>query len=381
MTSIIIHYAEIGIKKGNRAYFERRLIQNIQQKTGYKPKRNHGCLVIEDLDASNAASVEKLIAKTPGVANLSLSTKCGLELDAIIQTAEKIIETGKSFKVITQRSNKDFPLTSQETNQKVGEYFFDRGWKVDIHHPDQQVFVDILSKNAYISSHKKKGIGGLPTGTEGKVLSLISGGIDSPVASYLMAKRGARVEFIHFHNERAGGYDKIVDLVTMLSEVQGPSVLYVVPFNQIQNQIIIGIPPEWRMLTYRRVMSRIADEVGKQIRAKGIVTGDSLGQVASQTLDNLFVIRQSFSLPVYSPLIGMDKTEIMAIARDIGTYDISIRPYADCCSYLIARHPQTRATMSEMLELEKNVNINALVEAGLKNLKEIRSPESAKNLL
>ncbi len=374
MSSIIIHYAEIGIKKGNRAYFEQRLIHNIQQKIDLKPKRNLGCLVIDEVNPSEISSAINLIAKTPGVANLSLATKCELELDAIIHAVEKIIETGKSFKVITQRGNKNFPLTSQETSQKVGEYFFNKGWKVDIHQPEQLIYVEILSKNAYISSQKKKGIGGLPTSTEGKVLSLISGGFDSPVASYLMAKRGALVEFIHFHNERAGGYEKIIDLVTVLSEVQGPSVLHVVPFNQIQNQIILSIPPEWRMLTYRRVMGRIASVVGKQIHAKGIVTGDSLGQVASQTLDNLFVIRESFSLPVYSPLIGLDKAEIMAIARDIGTYDISVRPYADCCSYLIARHPQTRAKIEEVLEFEKNIDINTLVEMGLKTIKEIRSP-------
>ena len=374
MNTIIIHYAEIGIKGGNRSFFERRLIENIQLKTGLTAKRNLGCLVIDEVNTCDLPGTLSFIVKTPGVANVSPAMKCDLNLDAIIQIAETLIEPKKSFKILTQRGNKTFTLTSQEISQKVGEYFFNKGWKVDLHYPEQQIFVEILSKNAYVYTQKDKGIGGLPTGTEGKVLSQISGGIDSPVASYLMAKRGPRVDFIHFHNERAGNYDKVIDLITTLSEVQGPSVLYVVPFNQIQNQIILSIPPEWRMLTYRRLMGFIASELGKRIRAKGIVTGDSLGQVASQTLDNLFVIRESYSLPVYSPLIGLDKAEIMAIARDIGTYDISIRPYADCCSYMIAKHPQTRARLDDVLELEKNIDIKSLVELGLKSVREIRSP-------
>ncbi|HMF29891.1 MAG TPA: tRNA uracil 4-sulfurtransferase ThiI [Candidatus Lokiarchaeia archaeon] len=370
MLAIVIHYAEIGIKKGNRAYFERLLSQNIRQKVGKKPLRHYGSLIVENIKEEEVEPLLYEISRTPGVANLSIAQKSDLSVDAFIQTIEKFIESDKSFKIITRRSNKSFELTSEDVNRAVGEYFFNLGYVVDVHNPEQRIFIEIVDQNAYIYNSKVKGIGGLPSGTEGKALALISGGIDSPVAAFLMAKRGCKVHLIHFHNERGGSYDKVEQLARLLAGIEGHLRLFVVPFNQIQNHIIAFIPPECRMIVYRRLMGRIACAIAMQIHAKGIITGDSLGQVASQTMDNLFVIREAYSLPLYSPLIGLDKEEIMEIARKLGTYDISIRPYADCCSYMIAKHPDTRSRLEDILELEQGIDLDSLVEQGLHECQE-----------
>lgn len=365
MVSIIIHYAEIGIKGRNRPYFEYKLIHNIREKIGRAPRRHSGCLILENISEDNVDQFLLEISRTPGVSNVSPAERSELSIDAFVEIVTQLLQIEKTFKIITRRANKQFPMTSENVNRVVGEYFFERGFHVDVHHPDQPIFIEILETHAYIYTRKVKGIGGLPVTTEGQVLALISGGIDSPVAAYLMAKRGCKVHAIHFHNERGGSYDKVVQLAQVLAGIEGHLRLFVVPFNRIQNHVIAFIPPECRMIVYRRLMGRIATEVARKIKAKGLVTGDSMGQVASQTLDNMLVIREAFSLPVYAPLIGLDKEEIINRAKALGTFDISIRPYSDCCSYMIAKHPDTRAQLEKILELERGLDLDALVAQGL----------------
>lgn len=367
MRSIIIHYAEIGTKKGNRPYFENKLIHNIKKHTGFRPQKYYGRLVINDLVDGEISQIIDKLQKIPGIAYICSASRSDLKLDSIISLAERVIEQGKTFKIVTKRSNKSFPLTSPEINTQVGQFFHDKGFKVNVHDPEQLIFIEITEKDAFVYKEKTTGLGGLPVGTSGKLLSLISGGLDSPVAAFLMMKRGCKVHFIHLHNERAGHYGKIIELLKILSEFQGETELFAIPFNKIQNEIIGSVPRKYRIIIYRRLMLRIAGHVAREISAKGLITGDSVGQVASQTLENLLVIQQASQLPIYSPLIGLNKQEIINFAKKIGTYKTSIKPYSDCCSFLVAEHPETRAQLEEIVSLESNLRIQELIEFGVKS--------------
>ena len=367
MNCIIIHYAEIGLKKGKRAFFENKLMHNIEKKTGFRPERHYGSLIIDGVSQKKYELIKNELSNTPGIAYFCHALKATLTINSIINKAGKLLVKNKTFKVVTKRSNKAFKHTSVEVNKLVGEHFYNKGFKVDVHNPEQRLYVEILEKNAYVYAEKIKGLGGLPVGSSGKLLLLVSGGIDSPVSAYYMMKRGCRVEFIHFYNERTGVKEKIIELAGILSKFQGKSIIYLIPFMDIQKEIILKTPSDKRMIIYRRLMLRIAERIAEQIKAKGLITGDSAGQVASQTLDNLRVIWNATSLPVYAPLIGFDKEEIINIAKRIGTYETSILPYSDCCSYLVARHPETRAKLEDIERIEKKLNIERLVKKGLSN--------------
>ncbi|MHA1732589.1 MAG: tRNA sulfurtransferase [Promethearchaeota archaeon] len=304
MRSVVIHYSEIATKGDNRPFFERTLVRSVQRATGFKPARNFGRLFIKDIDEREVPGILEGLAATPGVANFGVALKTGLEIDAITAAAGELLVPELNSKVLTTRPNKSFPIGSMEVNRLVGEHFYERGFRVDVHDPQQELHVEVLGKNAYVYVGKTQGIGGLPTGSSGKLLALISGGIDSPVAAYMVMKRDCKVDFVHFHNERAGSFDKVADLVGVLSKFQGPADLHVVPFLALQNQIIMNVPSDVRMIVYRRLMHAIASRLAQGVGAKGLVTGDSVGQVASQTLENLAVVRAASEVPVYSPLVG-----------------------------------------------------------------------------
>ncbi len=366
MLSVIIHYAEIGIKKGKRAYFENKLIRNIENKVKMRPKKHYGCLTLDDVNKKDIEFIKEELKNTPGIAYFAPALKAKLAIKDIINKAEKLLKRDESFKVIAKRSNKAFKYTSMEINELVGEHFYKKGFKVDLHNPKQRLYVEILEKNAYVYTEKIKGIGGLPVSSSGKLLALISGGIDSPVAAYFMMKRGCKVELIHFYNERAGVKEKIIELARVLSKFQGKTKVHLIPFKDIQNKIILETPSNKRMIIYRRLMMMIAESVAKDTGAKGLVTGDSIGQVASQTLENQSVIRAAATIPIYSPLIGFDKEEIINIAKKIGTYETSILPYSDCCSYLVSEHPETKADLEDIKKIEKRLNVNTLIKRALK---------------
>ena len=255
----------------------------------------------------------------------------------------------------------------------MGEYVLEHTeLKVDVHNPDMEIVVDIGNKNCFIYSEKMKGIGGLPVGTAGKLVSLISGGIDSPVASFMMMRRGARIVFVHFKNKTVSsgaGSDKIEKLVETLSCFQGRSKLYVVPFEEFQKEIIAKIPSKNRMIIYRRVMFKLSEIIAKKENAKGFVTGDSLSQVASQTIDNINAIYKAANLPILPPLIGINKQETIDLAKQIDTYETSIIPYQDCCSFLIAKHPETRARLDEIIRQEENLEIDEIVKRVMDRIK------------
>jgi thiamine biosynthesis protein ThiI len=274
--------------------------------------------------------------------------------------------TCRSFRVSVRRADKRFPMTSPQVEREVGGRIKQaRGWHVDLDAPELTIHVELLTDQAFYFFGKERGAGGLPTGTAGRVVCLLSGGIDSPVAAYRMMKRGCRVTFVHFHSypilSRAS-QEKACELVRLLTKCQLRSRLYTVPFGGIQQQIVLAVPPPMRVVIYRRLMMRIAERIARERGAQALVTGEVVGQVASQTLENLAVIGSVVSLPVFRPLIGMDKDEITAEAIRIGTYPISIIPDQDCCTLFTPRNPLTRARLAHVEAAERALPIGEFVE-------------------
>jgi thiamine biosynthesis protein ThiI len=379
---VICHYHEVALKQKNRRIFEKKLRTNIafalSDLVGQRMvMRGYGRLKIvlpfgfderEKLEI-----VRSRLSNVFGIVNFGIGLSVGLDIEDICEASLKVIE-GKSFntfRVKTKRQNKNFPLNSTEVNKQVGafiiEHFKNNGAdvKVDLKNPDLTVYVEIVDKEVYVYADRFKGPGGLPVGSSGKVVALISAGFDSPIASLLMMKRGAKVVFVHFHSYPYTSYDSIEqvrEIVKILSKYQLHSKLYIVPIAEAQRIIVLNAQVGLRTILYRRLMVRIAEKVAQIEGAEALVTGESLGQVASQTLRNIRVINQVATLPILRPLIGIDKEEIIQKAKEIGTYEISSQPYDDCCSFLTGRHPETWANLDEILEIEKKLDWNNLIQ-------------------
>ena len=373
---ILIHYAgEIGIKGKNRPLFEKKLLDNIRssiRKVGYtKLKKSYRRIIVEP--KNNTDQILKLLNCISGIAYYCLAETCSLNIEEIKNTALNLTKTlnPKTFCVATKRSNKSFNLQSGEINEIVGKHITTNlKNKVDLQNHDLVIFIEIAEDKAYLYTKKIKGLGGLPVGITGKLVTLISGGIDSPVAAFRMMKRGCSIVLLHFHNYSKHSSEvknKILELSNVISKFQFKTKLYLIDFKLIQQEIVKKIPPEVRMIIYRRLMFKIGEEILKKEIALGFITGDSLAQVASQTIENLSVINEATKFPIFSPLIGSDKLDIIKEAKEIGTYDISVLPYEDCCSYLVAQHPTTKANLEEIKKLEEKLNIKELIETALKN--------------
>ncbi|MCK5084658.1 MAG: tRNA 4-thiouridine(8) synthase ThiI [Candidatus Pacebacteria bacterium] len=378
LTHIIIHYDEITLKGGNRPFFERVLLNNIKEflkNIKYDKIYKDGGKFVIDISKTDSKTgtqnIEKILKNIPGISNFCFAISVEKDIKMIgeetVKAVRSYLEKNKveTFKIEARRSDKEFEFKSPEINYKIGEAVFENTeLKVDVHNPELEIIVDVGHRQCFIYFEKIKGIGGLPVNAAGKLVSLLSGGIDSPVASYMMMKRGARIIFVHFKNKTINntGDDKIKSLVKELSRFQGNSKLYIIPFEEFQKEIIAKIPSKNRMIVYRRVMFKLAEMIAKKEKAKGFVTGDSLSQVASQTLDNIGVIYNSVNLPIFSPLIGMNKQEIIDLALKIRTYETSIIPYQDCCSFLIAKHPETKARLEDILKQEENLEISKIAE-------------------
>jgi len=373
--AIVVHYSEIGLKGSNRPLFEKILVRNMLiglRNTNYKSiERKYGCIIIHLKKNADINKIQDVLKNTPGISSYSLAIESKQTLQVIKKKALAIATENKkkSFKISTKRSDKSFIYTSLQLNEKIGKYISEKtSMKVKLKNPGLVIYIEIISSNVFIYHERKQGIGGLPVGTAGKVIALLSGGIDSPVASYLLMKRGARVIFVHFLNETVQkSENKVIDLVKVLTKYQLNSILYIVRFGEIQKEIIKSIPAKQRMIIYRRVMFRIAEKIAKKVDTKAFVTGDSVAQVASQTLDNLRVIYQVANHPVLAPLIGMNKQEIMDMAQEIGTYETSIQPYSDCCSFLIHKHPETKAEIEIIEKIESNLNLEKIMRLAEKN--------------
>ncbi len=380
MDSVLIRYHEIALKKGNRAYFTELLKRNIisaVKDLGVKDIRSLPARLLLTLksDIDQATATER-IGAVFGVANFSLVERTPRDMDAL---RERILDSlvdarFESFRIDTQRGDKTFPLTSPEINRVLGAAVKERSHaRVDLENPAFTVFIEILPRDAFFGFNKIPGPGGLPVGASGRVVSLISGGIDSPVASYRMMQRGCRLIFVHFHSEPyqdKTSQEKVRELLKRLTRHQFKSRLFLVPFGEIQRQIVAAVGRPLRVVLYRRMMLRIAEAIARREKAKALVTGESLGQVASQTLENMAVIQQSTVLPILRPLVGMDKQEIIDQARRIGTFDISSIPDQDCCQLFVPKHPATKAELAEVEHAESHYDAKEMVRLGVENAAE-----------
>jgi thiamine biosynthesis protein ThiI len=372
MQSIVVHYQEIALKGKNRPWFMGRLVRNLRTAVADLDVRSVRALMgrIEVVlgPGASPAAVGDRIRRTFGIANFSYAGRTALDLEVL--TAAILGDLGertcRSFRVSVRRADKRFPMTSPQVEREVGGRIkAARGWQVNLDDPDLTIHVELLTNEAFYFFGKERGPGGLPTGTAGRVVCLLSGGIDSPVAAHRMMKRGCAVTFVHFHSypilSRAS-QEKARQLVQLLTTWQQRSRLHLVAFGQIQQQVVLAVPGPMRVVVYRRLMLRIAERIARQRSAQALVTGEVVGQVASQTLENLAVIGNVASLPVFRPLIGMDKDEITAEAQKIGSYPISIVPDQDCCTLFTPRNPQTRAKLEEIERAERALPIEDLVE-------------------
>ena len=375
MNSVLIRYHEIALKKGNRAYFTELLKRNILSAVkdlGAKEIRSLPArlLLAFKKDVDQETVIER-IRSVFGVANFSLVEKTARDIEALqAQILEALNGTHfASFRIETQRSDKTFPLNSPEINRRLGAAVKESSAaRVDLTHPELTVFVEVLFRDAFFGFNKIPGAGGLPVGASGRVVSLISGGIDSPVAAYRMMQRGCRLIFVHFHSAPyldKTSQEKVRQLVTALTRHQFQSRLYMVPFGEIQRQIVAAVNRPLRVILYRRMMLRIAEGLARKEKAKALVTGESLGQVASQTLENIAVIQQAAALPILRPLVGMDKQEIIDQARRIGSFEISSIPDQDCCQLFVPKHPATKSTLREVEDDESRLDVAALVRSGI----------------
>ena len=371
MNSIVVHYQELALKGKNRPWFLSRLVRNLRDAVSDLDVRSVRALMgrIEVVLGPRASrdEVGERIRRTFGIANFSYAGRTPLDLETVTNAILTDLgdRTCNSFRVSARRADKRFPMTSPQIEREVGGRIKGaRGWRVNLDEPELTIHLELLTNEVFYYFGKERGPGGLPTGTAGRVVCLLSGGIDSPVAAHRMMKRGCVVTFVHFHSypilSRAS-QEKARELVQLLTRWQHRSRLYLVPFGDVQQQVVLAVPGPMRVVIYRRLMMRIAQTIARARGAQALVTGEVVGQVASQTLENLAVIGQVATLPVFRPLIGMDKDEITAAAAAIGTYPISIIPDQDCCTLFTPRNPLTRARLAEIEAAEQAVPIDDLV--------------------
>jgi thiamine biosynthesis protein ThiI len=372
MNSVVVHYQELALKGKNRPWFIARLVRNIRGALAgldvVRVKALMGRIEIVLGPAAVRSQVDERLRCVFGIANFSHARKTSLDLDAIATAALEDLRDRDcaSFRVSVRRADKRFPLTSPQAEREIGGRIKAvRGWKVDLENSELTVHVELLTDEAFCFAGKERGAGGLPAGTAGRVTCLLSGGIDSPVAAHRMMKRGCSVTFVHFHSypilSRAS-QEKARELVTLLTKWQLRSKLFLVPFGEIQQQVVVSVPGPMRVVVYRRLMMRIAERIASRNRSQALITGDVVGQVASQTLENLAVVSHVAGLPVFRPLIGMDKDEITTEAIKLGTYPISIIPDQDCCTLFTPRNPMTKARLHEIEAAEQALAVEDLVE-------------------
>ena len=371
---LIVKYGEIAVRGNNRKFFIERLLRTIRKNLDdigdFYVVKEQGRLIVED--RGGELDFDKVIPRIlciMGIIGVSPGVRVrNQELDNLKKVcAEHIRSIGadkyKTFKIETKRSNKSYPLESREVSAAVGEYILDEfpNFTVDVHNPELTVYIE-LRNDAYVYSELIKGLGGLPVGSSGKGIVMLSGGIDSPVSAFMMAKRGVEVEGVYFNSppytsERAK--QKVVDLAERLTMFTGGFKLYVVPFTDLQLYLLENVPHDKLTIFLKRAMTRVACILGERDGALAVITGDSVGQVASQTMQGLHAISAAATMPILRPLAGFDKQEIVDIARKIGTFDISVRPYEDCCTIFVAKHPETKpktSVIEKLTELDRYIN-------------------------
>jgi thiamine biosynthesis protein ThiI len=370
---IIVYHHEIILKGDNRRMFERQLMKNIRAVLAeLVPSAavggGYGKFIIKVNDAQLVPVIVDRLKLVFGLANICTGVQVDQDINLFCEAAEYLLrgQTFKTMRVETRRPDKNFSIKSMEISAKVGEHLCNVfGVSGNMSTPDETIFITIADSTAYVYRSKVQGAGGLPAGVSGRVVSLLSAGFDSPVASWKLMKRGANVIFVHFHSmpyTTQQSVDQVKQLTEVLTRYQFKSKLYLVPFAEIQQEIVLKSPQPLRVILYRKMMIRIAEAIAYREKAEALVTGEAVGQVASQTLRNIHAIDEAATIPVLRPLSGTDKEETMAIARKIGTYDISKEPYDDCCSFLAPRKPETHANLAEVLAAEQQLNIPDLIE-------------------
>lgn len=382
---ILLKLGELVLKGLNRRRFEEKLQSNIarrihpygqfrvytRQSTTYVEAKEDSCDIYAAFDALKTVF---------GIAGLSIAYACEKDKDAILEACTEHLgehlKQATTFKVATKRADKHFPMNSIQVSQYVGGELHERfsNLIVDVHNPELTVHVEIRDFHAYVHANPVLGAGGLPVGINGKAVSLLSGGIDSPVASYMIAKRGITLEMVHFcsppyTSEQAK--EKVIELASLLTPYCGRMVVHVVPFTEIQEELRRTCPQELFTVLMRRLMMRIASKVVQRIGAKALVTGECLGQVASQTMEAMAATEQASSYPIFRPVIGMDKEEIIKIARKIGTFDTSILPYEDCCTVFTPRHPRLHPTIAELEKAEEKLDMETLLNSAYDNIERV----------
>lgn len=383
---ILLKLGEIVLKGLNRKSFEQKLMSNVRRRLEPVGKFRVYCLqstvyVEAEEDGADMDAAFEALKKVFGVIKLSRAAACEKDKDAIaalaIEYLREDMERVRSFKVESKRSDKSFPMTSIELSQYVGGLLAEAypNVQVDVHEPELTVHLEVRDLAAYVHATPVPGAGGMPVGSNGVAVTLLSGGIDSPVSTYMIAKRGVRLIPVHFFSfpyTSQQAKDKVVDLGRQLTEYCGRMTLEVVPFTHIQEEIRDKCPEEYFTLIMRRFMMRIAKRIADANGAKAVVTGENLGQVASQTMEAMASTQAVIDMPVLQPLIGMDKEEIVTLARKIGTFETSILPYEDCCTVFTPRHPRTHPKLKDVEAAESALDIDALVDEAVKGIERIR---------
>ena len=363
---ILLKYGEISLKGLNRSMFEKQLLANVAKALAplgkFSIRKSQSTVYVEPLgdDIDMQAATERL-SKVFGIVNICPAAKCQKTIEDIERTTLECLSqidlNGKTFKVEAKREDKQFPMNSPQLCRHMGAVILKNteGLSVDVHNPDILVQIEIR-KEAFIFTQKVSGAGGMPVGTAGRAALLLSGGIDSPVAGWMISKRGVVLDAVHFHShpytsDRAK--EKVIELAKIMTQYTGPIRLHIVPFTDIQLDIIDKCPKNYLTIIMRRLMMRIAEKIARESGAMALITGESIGQVASQTMESLVVTDNAVDMPVFRPCIGMDKEEIVTISKKIDTYETSILPYEDCCTIFVPKHPKTKPSISEIQEAEK----------------------------
>ena len=382
----LLKLGEIVLKGANKRQFESRLRQNVRRRMkaygNFDVYLMQSTLYVEPMDEQcDVDGAWEDCRCIFGIVSACRCRPCEKNLDAIFETIEEYLgedlDCAKSFKVESKRSDKAFPLTSIQISQEIGGRLAEAhpSVEVDVHHPDYTVYVEVRDLAAYVHGPAEPGAGGLPTGVGGRAMVLLSGGIDSPVAAYMIAKRGVEIEAVHFFSYPYTSQlakDKVLELGRLVTRYCGKLTVNVVGFTEIQEAIRDNCPEEYFTLIMRRFMMEISARIAKWDGCGALVTGENLGQVASQTMEAMAVTGAVVDIPIFMPLVGMDKEEIVTIARKIGTFETAVLPYEDCCTVFTPKHPKTKPTLAQLLKAEQNLDREALIQRALENIEKFK---------
>ncbi|MGM9948341.1 tRNA uracil 4-sulfurtransferase ThiI [Floccifex sp.] len=368
---ILIRYGELSLKGKNRNSFIKQLYDNVRKAcTGFpslefEKQHDRMYIFLHDEDANKVCEV---VSKVFGISSLSLAVKVPSDIEEIKKACLEVLplDQDKTFKVAARRNDKTFPVISDQINRIVATTILkNSNWKVDVHNPDYKIVIEIRHDASYIMTNKITGAGGYPVGVGGKAMVLLSGGIDSPVASFLMMKRGVRIECIHYASPpytSQNAQDKVLELARLISGYQGEILVHVIPFTNLQLAIYQNAPESYAITIMRRMMMRIATEMAKKRNALAIATGESIGQVASQTLESMNTINAVTNIPIIRPVVCMDKVEIIDLSKKIGTYDTSILPFEDCCTIFTPKNPVTKPRIDKCEKYEAKWDFESMVK-------------------